>query len=265
MTRADATPAERDSGARSLVIIPTYNERENLPIIVGKLFAACPEAHLLIVEDGSPDGTGEVADQMAAADPRIQVMHRSGKQGLGSAYLQGFARGLEQGYDYLIEMDADGSHPPETLPEMIAVAKSADLRNGGPALVIGSRWVPGGRVVNWPKRREILSRGANIYAAIALGVKTKDATAGYRVYNADALRALSLENVNSHGYCFQIDMTLRVDTAGYRIEEVPIVFREREIGESKMSGNIIFEAMGKVTLWGFQRRMRQLTGLFSRR
>jgi dolichol-phosphate mannosyltransferase len=147
----------------------------------------------------------------------------------------------------------------------VARAKARPIAQGGSALVIGSRWVPGGSVVNWPKRREILSRAANVYARLALGVGVKDATAGYRVYNAEVLRALNLENVNSHGYCFQIDMTLRVDTAGYRIEEVPIVFREREIGESKMSGNIIFEAMGKVTLWGFQRRMRQLTGLFSRR
>lgn len=254
-----------DSGASALVIIPTFNERENLPKIVGRVREMLPEGHVLVVDDGSPDGTGQVADDMAAADPHIHVKHRTGKLGLGSAYLQGFAWGLGEGYDYLIEMDADGSHPPETLPEMVARAKARPIAQGGSALVIGSRWVPGGRVVNWPKRREILSRAANVYARLALGVGVKDATAGYRVYNAEVLRALSLENVNSHGYCFQIDMTLRVDTAGFRIEEVPIVFREREIGESKMSGNIIFEAMGKVTLWGFQRRMRQLTGLFSRR
>ena len=242
---------------RTLVIIPTYNERENLPTIVSALFDNVPDANLLIVDDGSPDGTGDIADQMAQDDPRIFTMHRTGKLGLGSAYLQGFGWGLERGYDILVEMDADGSHPAQTLPAMLASVGSASVP-GSPALVIGSRWVPGGTVVNWPKSREILSRAGNAYARFALGVPVKDATAGYRAYRADALAALDLAAVDSYGYCFQVDMTLRMIDAGHTILEVPIVFREREVGESKMSRAIVLEAMWKVTLWGAARRARQV-------
>lgn len=242
---------------RTLVIIPTYNELENLPIILGRLFEAAPEVNVLIMDDNSPDGTGQLADDIAASDQRVSAQHRTGKLGLGSAYLQGFEWGLEQGFDRLVEMDADGSHPPSALPALIEAS-----RRGDTGLVIGSRWVKGGSVVNWPKRREILSRGANLYARLMLGIKVKDATAGFRVYRADVLRSLELTSIESKGYCFQIDMTLRTLDAGVRVVELPIEFREREIGESKMSGAVIGEAMTKVTAWGFQRRFAQIARLF---
>lgn len=240
-----------ESGAGALVIIPTYNERDNLPIILGKVTAAVPEAHILIMDDASPDGTGELADRLAAADSRISVVHREGKQGLGTAYLAGFAEGIARGYEFLIELDADGSHPPEKLPEMLGVIAS-DPEVG---LVIGSRWTEGGKVVDWPKRREILSRGANTYARIMLGVDVHDVTAGYRVYRSVLIAGLDLTHIDSKGYCFQIDMTLRAVDAGTRIVEVPIMFKDRELGQSKMSGSIIIEAMRNVTMWGIQRHL----------
>jgi dolichol-phosphate mannosyltransferase len=242
---------------RTLVIIPTYNERENLPTIVSRLFDNAADVNLLIVDDGSPDGTGDLADEMAARDPRIFAMHRPSKLGLGSAYTQGFGWGLERGYDILVEMDADGSHPAQTLP-LILRSMGAESTAGSPALVIGSRWVAGGSVVNWPRSREILSRTANAYARFALGIQVKDSTAGFRAYRADVLAAMDLTTVDSYGYCFQIDMALRVIDAGHTVLEVPIVFREREIGESKMSRAIVLEAMWKVTLWGATRRARQM-------
>ena len=251
-----------EGGARTLVMVPTYNEKENLPIILGRLFTAIASVDVLVIDDASPDGTGVLADELAASDPRISVLHRTGKQGLGSAYVAGFSWGVENGYDYLVEMDADGSHPPETLPLMIDTM--ASRRAGSPSLVVGSRWMKGGRVVDWPKSREALSRAANYYARLALGIDVRDSTAGYRVYSADILRLMDLGSVDSKGYCFQIDMTLRVLNAGGDVVEVPIVFRERQIGESKMSGSIIVEAMTKVTLWGFQRRFAQVTGRGSR-
>jgi len=246
-------------GTRTLVMVPTYNEYGNLPLILDRLLSSFDSANVLVIDDASPDGTGELADELAAADPRISVMHRTGKLGLGSAYIAGFKWGIEQGYDFLVEMDADGSHPPETLPEMVAAMRST--RNGkSPGLVIGSRWMKGGRVVDWPKSREALSRSANFYARTALGIAVKDSTAGYRVYRASVLREIDLDTIVSKGYCFQIDMTLRVIAAGSGVREVPIIFRERQIGESKMSGSIIVEAMTKVTQWGIQRRWRQITG-----
>ena len=263
-TRTMTPEADNTMGNRTLVIIPTYNERENLPTIVSALFDNVPDANLLIVDDGSPDGTGDIADQMAQDDPRIFTMHRTGKLGLGSAYLQGSAWGLERGYDILVQMDADGSHPALTLPTMLASVGSESVP-GSPALVIGSRWVPGGKVVNWPKSREILSRVGNAYARAALGVHVKDATAGYRAYRADALAALDLAAVDSYGFCFHVDMTRRMIDAGYTILEVPIVFREREVGESKMSGAIFFESLWKVTLWGAARRARQVRAAFTPR
>jgi dolichol-phosphate mannosyltransferase len=247
---------------RTLVIVPTYNELENLPTVISQLFGNAPEVNLLIIDDGSPDGTGDLVDEMAARDPRIFAMHRPSKLGLGSAYTQGFGWGLERGYDILVEMDADGSHPAQTLP-VILRSMGAEPTPGSPALVIGSRWVDGGSVVNWPKSREILSRGANAYARFALGIQVKDSTAGFRAYRADVLAAMDLTTVDSYGYCFQIDMALRVIDAGYSVLEVPIVFREREIGESKMSRAIVFEAMWKVTAWGASRRTRQLRSVLS--
>ncbi|MGV8965816.1 MAG: polyprenol monophosphomannose synthase [Cellulomonas sp.] len=243
--------------ARTLVIVPTYNERENLPRVAAALFGNVPDANLLIVDDDSPDGTGAVADELAASDPRVFTLHRSGKLGLGSAYIEGFRWGLAHDYAILIEMDADGSHPATALPDLIGAIGPA-TSPGSPALVIGSRWITGGSVVDWPKSREALSRAANLYARIALAIPIKDATAGFRAYRADALAAIDLESVNSYGYCFQIDMTLRLIDAGYAVREVPITFREREIGESKMSRSIVVEAMWKVTAWGIARRRRQL-------
>jgi dolichol-phosphate mannosyltransferase len=239
-------------------MVPTYNEKENLPIILDRLFAATASVDVLVIDDASPDGTGNLADELSKTDKRISVLHRTGKLGLGSAYVAGFNWGIQHGYKYLVEMDADGSHPPETLPLMIDTMASRAA--GGPALVVGSRWMKGGRVVDWPKSREALSRAANFYARIALGISVRDSTAGYRVYSADVLRLMNLGSVDSKGYCFQIDMTLRVLKAAGTVVEVPIVFRERQIGESKMSGSIIVEAMTKVTLWGFQRRFAQITG-----
>ena len=241
---------------RSLVIIPTYNELENVPIILKRLFDAVPAVDVLVMDDNSPDGTGELADSIAKQDQRVSVQHRTGKLGLGSAYLQGFAWGLEQGYDQLIEMDADGSHPPAMLPALIDAAGP-----DGAGLAIGARWVKGGSVVNWPKHREVLSRGANLYARLMLGIAVRDATAGFRVYRADVIRSLDLSGIDSKGYCFQIDMTLRTLDAGFEAVELPIEFREREIGESKMNGSIIIEAMTKVTMWGIQRRLDQVLRL----
>jgi dolichol-phosphate mannosyltransferase len=239
----------RESGFGAVIIVPTYNEIENLPLIVPAIRQATPDAHVLIVDDSSPDGTGALADALARADEHIFVLHRNAKSGLGDAYLAAFEWALARNYSVVVEMDADGSHPADALAALIAAVRPGS-RYG---LSIGSRWVAGGSVINWPWHREVLSRGGNIYARIMLGLSVKDATAGFRAFSADTLRNIHLEDVESHGYCFQIDMTRRVRNAGYEETEVPIVFREREHGESKMSGSIVREAMGKVTLWGFAR------------
>jgi len=246
------------TGQRVLVIIPTYNEADNVPVILDRLFAAVPDAHALVVDDGSPDGTGEVADKLAAEDGRIEVLHRTEKAGLGAAYVAGFRRGLAAGYDVLVEMDADGSHAPEQLPRLLAALAHADL-------VLGSRWVPGGQVQNWPKSREALSRGANLYARLALGVGLHDATGGYRAYRRTVLEAIELGSIASQGYCFQIDLAWRAVQAGFRVTEVPITFADRERGESKMSGGIVREALFKVTEWGAAHRAGQLRGLLGRK
>src|SRR4051812_22641060 len=211
-------------GPRPVVVMPTFDEAESIERVVGDLLAKVPGVHVLIVDDASPDGTGLIADRLASADERIQVLHRTARDGLGHAYLAGFRRALEAGYDVIIEMDADGSHPAATLPQMIAALApaSADPHADAPSLVIGSRWVPGGRVVNWPRRRELLSRAANLYARVMLRIRVRDSTGGYRAYRATALESLDLSAVNSRGYCFQIDMTLRVIDAGFRVAEVPI-------------------------------------------
>jgi dolichol-phosphate mannosyltransferase len=241
---------ERDAATgRVVIVMPTYNERQNLEIIVGRIRESVPDADLLVVDDNSPDGTGDLADKLAEADPHVQVMHRTEKAGLGRAYVAGFTWALEGGYDRIVEMDADGSHRPEDLPKLLATAKQADA-------VIGSRYVPGGTVVNWPKSREFLSKGANLYNRIMLGVQVKDATGGFRVYRAETLRRIDLNGIESAGYCFQIDMTLRVLQAGMTIKEVPITFVERERGASKMSRTVIFEAFGRVARWGISARLR---------
>jgi dolichol-phosphate mannosyltransferase len=238
-----------------LVVIPTYNERENLGPILRRLHEALPKVHALVVDDGSPDGTGKLADELAAADERMNVMHRTEKAGLGAAYVAGFRWGLAKDYATIVEMDADGSHAPEDLPRLLDALGDADL-------VVGSRYVPGGSVVNWPKRREILSRGGNLYSRIALGVKVNDITAGFRAYRREVLEKLPLDEIASHGYCFQIDLTWRTVEAGFEIVEVPITFTEREIGESKMSGSIVREAVLRVGRWGVKRRWQQLRALF---
>ncbi|WP_062464629.1 polyprenol monophosphomannose synthase [Demequina soli] len=239
---------------RTLVIIPTYNERESLPRQISAVHGAAPEVDILVVDDGSPDGTGDWAQAASETDGRIHVLRRTAKNGLGAAYLAGFAWGLDRGYDLLCEMDADGSHRGRDLPTLLARASSADL-------VIGSRWIPGGSVVNWPRHRLLLSTGANTYVRLALGLRVHDATAGFRVYRADVLRRLALGDVESQGYCFQIDMAWRVLRAGGTVAEVPITFVEREAGESKMSGAIIREALVKVTAWGVAHRAHQLADL----
>jgi len=230
---------------RILVVIPTYNEKENLELIVGRMRAALPEVHVLVADDNSPDGTGAIADRLAAEDDHIHVMHRAGKQGLGAAYLAGFDWALDNGYDVVIEMDADGSHQPEQLHLLLDKLRTADL-------VLGSRYVKGGSVVNWPKSREVLSRGGNVYTRIMLGVPLKDATGGYRAFRASTLRTLDLTGVESKGYCFQVDLARRTVQAGLRVREVPIEFVERAIGDSKMDQRIVTEALWRVTVWGVQ-------------
>lgn len=237
-----------------LVVIPTYEERDNLEPVLSRLHAAVPTADVLIVDDASPDGTGELADALAAADPRISVLHRAGKAGLGAAYLAGFAVALRGDYQVVVEMDADGSHPPEDLPALLAALDDdADV-------VIGSRYVPGGVVRNWPMHRELISRGGNLYSRIALGVPIKDITAGYRAFRRQVLEELDLDEVSSQGYCFQIDMAWRAVQDGFRVREVPITFTERECGRSKMSGAIVAEAFWRVMCWGTSRMLRRSHG-----
>ena len=239
---------------RVVTIIPTYNELESLPITVGRLRAAVPDSDVLIVDDNSPDGTGSLADKMAAEDNAIHVMHRTGKEGLGAAYLAGFRWALDEGYDVLVEMDADGSHKPEQLPLLLAeIPKGADL-------VIGSRWVKGGSVVNWPLHRKAISRAGSFYSRVMLGVNLRDITAGFRAFKRETLEALDFDAVESVGYGFQVDMTFRVAQMGKKIVEVPVTFVERELGVSKMSGNIVIEAMLNVTKWGLGARWKKLTG-----
>ncbi|MEI2775640.1 MAG: polyprenol monophosphomannose synthase [Tetrasphaera sp.] len=240
----------REPIERVLVCIPTYNERENLPRIVARVREHAPGADILVLDDNSPDGTGQVADELAAADPHVHVLHRLGKEGLGRAYLAGFDWALEHGYDAIVEMDADGSHQPEHLGAMLAAAADADV-------VIGSRYVPGGGVVNWPASRKALSMGGNVYTRILLGMPIKDATAGYRVYRASALRGLRLETVDSQGYCFQVDLTRRAIRERLRVVEVPITFVERAIGDSKMNSDVASESLKRITRWGVQHRLTQ--------
>jgi dolichol-phosphate mannosyltransferase len=235
------------AGDRVAVIMPTYNERANIEAMVGRVRRAVPGADLLVVDDNSPDGTGEVADKLAAEDSHVHVLHRERKAGLGAAYIAGFHWALDQGYGVVVEMDADGSHLPEELPRLLDALAGADL-------VLGSRYVPGGTVVNWPRSREMLSRGGNTYARLMLGIKLKDATGGYRAYRADTLRKIALDEVESQGYCFQIDLAVRAIRAGLRVIEVPITFVERVHGTSKMSRAVVAEALWRVTIWGITGR-----------
>lgn len=243
---------------RVLVIIPTYNEAENVERIVGRVRASVPEAHVLVADDNSPDGTGELADKLAAEDPHVHVMHRKGKEGLGAAYLAGFRWGIDSGYDVLVEMDADGSHQPEELDRLLGALRGADL-------VLGSRWVPGGRVVNWPKSRLLLSRGGSTYSRLMLGVPIRDVTGGYRAFRKETLLGLGMDQVASAGYCFQVDLAWRTVKAGFKVAEVPITFVERELGASKMSRNIVIEALWRVTTWGVADRVARLREAVTKR
>ncbi|WP_422769480.1 polyprenol monophosphomannose synthase [Plantactinospora sp. WMMC1484] len=227
---------------RVLVVVPTYNEADNLPVIADRVRRAVPPVEILVVDDNSPDGTGAVADRLAREDPGVHVLHRAGKQGLGAAYVAGFGWAAERGYDAVVEMDADGSHAPEELPRLLDAARDADV-------VIGSRWTSGGQVVNWPWHRQLLSRGGNLYTRVALGMPLSDATGGFRVYRVPALARLDLDSVASQGYSFQVELSWRAHRAGLRTVEVPITFAERERGTSKMSPVIIGEALWRVTLW----------------
>ena len=230
---------------RVLVAIPTYNEAENVETAVRRVRAAVPEADVLVIDDGSPDGTGDLADGLAAADPQVHVLHRTGKEGLGAAYIAGFRWAKQHGYTAVVEMDADGSHQPEELPRLLSALRGADV-------VLGSRWVPGGEVRNWPLSRKLLSQGGNRYTRMALGLPLHDATGGFRVYRMTVLDALPLDTIASQGYCFQVDLAWQTWRAGFRIVEVPITFVERTRGESKMSRSIVIEALWRVTWWSLR-------------
>jgi dolichol-phosphate mannosyltransferase len=242
---------------RVVVVIPTYDERENIEWIVGRLRRAVPSVDVLVVDDGSPDGTGEIADRLAAEDPQVTVLHRTEKAGLGAAYLHGFRVALERGYDVIGEMDADGSHQPEQLPDLLAALADADL-------VIGSRWVRGGTVVNWPLSRKVLSVGGNLYARLLLGIPVHDVTAGYRLFRRTTLERIDLRSVESAGYIFQTDLAFRTLRAGLRVVEVPIEFVERVRGNSKMSRDVAVESLRRITAWGVRERLRQLRGVVSK-
>ena len=240
------------------MVVPTYDEADNLAWLVGRILASVPHADVLVVDDSSPDGTGAIADRMAADEPRIHVLHRPTKEGLGKAYLAGFRWALAHDYDVIGEIDADGSHQPEQLPRLLAALEDADL-------VIGSRWVPGGSVTNWSVARELLSRGGNLYTRLLLGIHVRDATAGYRLFRRTTLEKIDLDDVSSYGYVFQADLAFRTLRAGLRVVEVPIEFVERVRGDSKMTRQVATESLRRITRWGLVERRRQLRERLSRR
>ena len=248
--------AVRDLG-KVLVIVPTYNERESLPVIISGIRHAEPDVHILIADDNSPDGTGEVADGLSAQDHLVHVLHRTVKAGLGAAYLDAFGWAKSNGYDVVVEMDADGSHRPADLTKILDALTNNDV-------VLGSRWIKDGRVVNWAKSREVLSRGGNLYTRMWLGIPIHDATGGFRAYRMSALDVMNTDQVESQGYCFQVDMAWRAVKANLQVAEVPITFVERELGESKMDGSIVKEALWRVTQWGIEKRYSDLKRIFSR-
>jgi glycosyltransferase involved in cell wall biosynthesis len=234
---------------RVLVCVPTYNERANLPGVIARLRAAVPDADVVVVDDDSPDGTGRLADDLAATDARVHVLHRTRREGLGAAYTAAFRWGMAEGFDVLVEMDADGSHQPEELPRLLTALRGADA-------VLGSRWVPGGVVRDWPRRRLLLSRAGNAYARWMLRLPLRDSTGGFRAYRRGTLQAIDLDQVASQGYCFQVDLAWRAVRAGCRVIEIPITFVERTEGASKMNGSIVREALWRVTVWGARTRLR---------
>lgn len=241
----------------TLVIIPTYNELENLPLITGRVRQATPEVDILIVDDNSPDGTGEAADTLAAEDQHIHVLHREGKGGLCGAYVAGFRWALERDYQVICEMDADGSHAPEELELLL------DEIDEGADLVIGSRYIDGGEVVNWPKNRWLLSKGGNLYISLALGAGLSDMTAGYRAFRRSVLEAIDLDELSQAGYIFQVDLAFRVVKEGFDVREVPITFTEREIGESKLDGSFVKDSLMEVTKWGVAHRTAQAKDIYT--
>jgi dolichol-phosphate mannosyltransferase len=247
---------QRQSLGRVVMVIPTYNEVDNLAWIIGRMRAAEPAVDVLVVDDSSPDGTGALADELAAADPAVHALHREAKGGLGAAYLAGFAWALDAGYDVIGEMDADGSHQPEQLHRLLDAL--AGLDGEAADLVIGSRYVAGGSVVNWPMRREALSRGGNLYVRMLLGISIRDATAGFRVFRRSALEKVDLGSVESAGYVFQTDLVTRCLRAGLTVREVPIEFVERVRGDSKMSRAVATESLRRITRWGLRERRDQL-------
>jgi dolichol-phosphate mannosyltransferase len=242
---------------RTVMVVPTYNEADNVAWVVGRLRTAQPSVDVLVVDDNSPDGTGDLADQLAAEDDAVHVLHRTAKGGLGAAYLAGFSWALDAGYDVVGEMDADGSHQPEQLHRLLDALLDADL-------VIGSRWIPGGSVVNWPLRREALSRGGNLYVRMLLGISIRDATAGFRVFRRSALEKIDLASVESTGYVFQTDLVTRCLRAGLTVREVPIEFVERVRGDSKMSGAVATESLRRITSWGLRERRDQVRRALTR-
>jgi dolichol-phosphate mannosyltransferase len=244
---------------RVLVCVPTYDEILNVERTVSRIKQAVREADILVVDDHSPDGTGELADRLADADPQVHVLHRPQKEGLGAAYLDAFSWALDQGYDVVVEMDADGSHRAQDLPRLLAAVEE------GADLALGSRWVAGGSVENWPKHRALLSKGGNTYARLALGIPIRDATGGFRAFRASTLKGLDLDEVASQGYCFQVDLAWRAVQCGFNVVEVPITFVERELGASKMNRAIVGEALWRVTVWGARRRARQVLAAVERR
>ena len=249
--------APYESLGKILVIIPTYNEIESLPLIVAAVRKKAPAVHILIADDNSPDGTGTFADTLALADPQIQVLHRTVKDGLGAAYLAGFAWAKTNGFDVVVEMDADGSHRAIDLPVLLNALVDADA-------VLGSRWISGGEVVNWPLRRKVLSQGGNLYTRLMLGIPLRDATGGFRAYRISALEKMDVQSVQSEGYCFQVDLAWRAVQSHLRIAEVPITFVERELGTSKMDSKIVKEALMRVTIWGIEKRKNQIRNLFKK-
>ena len=230
----------QDALDRVLVIIPTFNEAQNIESITNRLRRAVPDAHILVADDNSPDGTGAIADRLAASDDHIHVMHRKGKEG------------LDEGYGVLVQHDADGSHQPEQLPRLL------DAIRDGADMVKGSRWVKGGSIVNWPKSRQVISKGGSLWTRVWLGLPVKDATGGFNAFRASTLRGISLDEVATAGYCFQIDLAWRTLRSGFTIREVPITFTEREVGESKMDGGVMTEAFMMVARWGVASRLAQL-------
>ncbi|MCL4477904.1 MAG: polyprenol monophosphomannose synthase [Deltaproteobacteria bacterium] len=226
---------------KSLVIIPTYNEAENIRKLIQEIFNYLPQTDILIIDDNSPDGTGKIVDALSAADLRIRVIHRPKKMGMGNAYNSGFRYAIEKGYDVVFEMDADFSHKPEDLPRLLE-----GLKDNG--LVIGSRYIDGGGTVNWGLLRRFVSKGGNLYSRFMLGLNVTDMTAGFRCYNVSALKKIDLDSVRSNGYGFQVEMSYRIKEAGFNIKEIPIIFEDRRAGQSKMSNGIVIEAFIRVLM-----------------